>query len=331
MSIFRSWVTSLCGFFLLAGSSQAHCTTCGCYELSAEYLYWQPTQSGMSYALGLEGAELTISTSEDFHQKFKWGSGFRLGIGYDFPCDSYGLSFSWTRFHNHVTGSDFAPVIIATELLSPFLSTFLIGGNNGGVASTRWSLHFDMLDLEFGTPFNLPCVSFYPYIGLKGGWITQNQKINYDNFEDSVGGRLNAQIVENNKFYGAGPKFGIMSHYYLCGNFSFFGNVAAALLYGHDHNPVQTFIAPVGSAAFNLDYEHAQNRLLPTTQMQLGINWASCFCECYFVSLALSYELQHFWSVWRDYNSGIQTFYIADAGYGDLMFQGVTAQVAVRF
>lgn len=337
----RGWASccaacaSCCGAESSCASGCAACCCetnggCGSFVLTGEYLYWKAEQTGMTYAIGLDN--LTDNTTiTDFHQHFDWSSAFRIGVGYDFPCNCFGLNFSWTRYHSNFSGSDSAPFIIATEVLSNNLP-FLIGGtSNGGRASSAWHLNFDMLDLDFGSClFANNWFTFSPYIGVKGGWIYQKQEIIYDNFRiDGVGDLVNVVVDECNHFSGAGPKFGFSGDFRICNNFTLFSNFSTALLYGHANNPNHAEIT--GGALGSPAFRYSQNKLLPTLQMLMGLNWQTRCFDCYGLNLGLGYEVQYFWNTWRNQNSTIQEQFITDAGYGDLMFQGLTAQLAICF
>ncbi len=66
-------------------------------------------------------------------------------------------------------------------------------------------------------------------------------------------------------------------------------------------------------------------------QMMLGFDWTgSCF-SCFDLKIGVFYELQYFWNTWRNQNSYIQNLYVTDAGYSDLMLQGITLKAFVEF
>lgn len=333
--------TGLCQLQANCCSNYCYPACCGEWVVGIDYLFWRADQSGMTYAVGGENPNIVIGESigntRNFQQESDWHSGFRLGVGYDLPC-SWGLNFSWTRFHNRAKSHDNAPVIIATELLD-IQGDFFFGGTTfGGTTNSCWNLNFDMLDLDIGTCLYANCrFSFSPYLGLKGGWIYQNQKIFYNNFVGNFGSPnqffINSTVNEINRFSGAGPKVGFYSEYNFFKCFSLISNFSTALLYGFSHNPTTTFIDNLTEEVVetNSRFDFHQRQIVPTVQMLIGLQWDRCFCSCYEVSLALAYELQYFWNTWRNQNSTTQTIFITDAGYGDLMFQGITAELALQF
>jgi len=324
----KSTIFSLVASFLLGLTTEAQ----GTYVADIEYLYWQASQSGMTYGIAIE-SESILDNPTELHQSFDWGSGFRIGVGYNLPCSNYETRFSWTRFHNNVTTSTSSPVIIGTEVAGIF--DFIVGGDavGGGPAISSWNLSFDMLDWDFG--INL-CLSdgfnIYPYIGIKGGWIDQSQNISYVNFlfADSETA-INALVIEKNNFSGIGPKTGFTSSYALGKGFSIAQEFSFAFLYGSFNTPTDTTVDAIdGEEIFTTTFINAVDKLVPATQLLLGMNWSTCYCNSV-ISLGVAYEFQYFWNTWRNQNSFIQNIYVTDAGYDDLTLQGITARLQIEF
>lgn len=300
------------------------------FWLDVNYLYWNATQSNMTYAVIVDSTD-TFANPSTVNQKTEWSSGFKLGAGYCLPC-CWDTHFLWTRLHNSVTGSTSEPVIVANQLLAPGTG-FVIGGTGiGGPASSKWNLDFDMFDLDFGFTLcdNAMC-SIHPFIGLKGGKINQNELIIYENFLDTGTQEiLNASIDQVNNYWGVGPQAGFSSAYKLGCGFSLIGDFAIAALFGKHHSTATTHTEEEG-VTNESTFLNKRNKLIPTFQLFIGLDWNTCLCDCYSVSLGVGYETQYFWNTWRVQNSTIQNFFITNAGFGDLMLNGLTANITLGF
>lgn len=302
------------------------------YFGSAEYLYWGVEQQGMPYGVVVNSLNNFPGNGRELRPQFDWGSGFRLGLGGPCPCLSVDASVYWTRFHHRVANSCNTPIIIGTEVLG--ITDILLGGEGfGGPASQNWQLKFDMLDVQIGTWCLGNCAfALHPYLGIKGGWIRQQQAVIYENFLfPNAASFINARILETNNFSGIGPKLGFNSAYRIWENLSLVGEFASSLMYGLLKAPIQTALNSSSGAAIFQTFSYRTHRLIPTLQLALGINWEACICKGYSFGLGLAYESQMFWDAWRHQNSSVQNIYITDAGHGPLMFQGLTARFALMF
>jgi len=311
------------------------CEPSSCNSICVEYLYWKPYQTNMSYALAIDALALTppAPNTTILNMDSSWDSGFRVGVGHTF-CGNIDLGLKYTRFHssNSTTASD--PIIIATELIGVNPNITVGGTNFGGVAISDWHLEFDMLDFDICFPLYNNCgFAFSPYVGVKGGWIHQKQTINYTNFVDmALSETLNGIVTERSKFSGVGPKVGIDSRYAFSNGLSVKGNLAASFLYGNANYPVSQFIEePIGTVFADSTVKFKEQKIIPAIQLLVGIDWSTCICDQYLVTLGAGYEVQYFAHTWRNQNSYIQDIYVTDAGYGDLMFQGLTVDLSVNF
>lgn len=328
----KNWI-----FFCLIGTALickpliAEGECCNKYWVDIDYLYWNATQSNMTYAIIFDGDSL--GNLETVNQKTAWSSGFRLGAGTCLPCCGE-THISWTRFHNSVKGSSDDSFLIANQLLLPD-SGFVIGGSGiGGPAASRWNVNFDMFDWDFG--FNLydNCLcSIQPIVGVKGVRIDQNQLITYDNFLDTGSGLfVNALVNQINNSWGIGPKAGFEGAIKLGCRFRLVGSFAASALYGGLHTRATTSMTEIATSDTTTSkFRHQRNRLTPQLAFFIGVDWSTCLCECYPLDVRVGYETQYFWNAWRVQNSVVQNFFITNAGFGDLMLHGLTARLSVGF
>lgn len=317
----------LCIFVSAGSSLKANC----CFFGEIEYLYWNISQVNMPYAVAIEDIN-NFANFEEIKQGNHWTSGFRLGLGAKFCCD-FETRLSWTSFHPTFKDRKANKILIASELLAPNIGFVLGGDDIGGPASSRWRLDFDTIDWDVGMSLCFKnAIRIFPYIGLKGAIIRQEQRITYEDFVDTnTDNRLDAFIKEKNSFYGVGPKLGLFCAYFLSSRWSLDGMLAASLLGGHQISPsVTSFTEPEAPLFYSSKFHVDAWRLIPFLQCYLGVSWQGCLCRCPFM-VGVGYEAQMFWDLWRTQNSIIQQIYITDASYGALMLQGLAVKLKVSF
>lgn len=300
------------------------------FVIGVEYLYWNVLQSNMSYATTVDDLT-TFSNPRIIPQHQDWTSGVRVTAGYYFPC-GFDKSFTWTRIHNTISGSISDPIIIATELLGTGALLAVGGDGIGGPASSKWNMDLDMFDLNFGClTFDSWLYAFHPRVGVKGGTIHQKEAILYENFlnTDTLLG-LNATVNQKNNLWCVGPKIGVDSAYKLGCGFSIIGDLSAAFLYGKLATAVTTQIIEADVEEVSV-LRDTKRHILPHFQLLLGLNWDTCFSKRFPLSIGVGYEVQYFWHTWRITNSNMQNINVSNVGFGDLMFQGLTAKLFFGF
>lgn len=333
------------------------------FAATVDYLYWNASQNDMNYALVYDDID-TLANGVAKYQRSDWASGVRIGIGYQLPC-SWDTCFSWTRFHNSVKGKASSEFIIASQLLKPN-GGLIVGGSaaeGSGPAKSAWNLNFDKFDLDFGyTLYNNDCYQFQPSVGIRGLIVTQNQHISYENFIDtSTGGNVNATVIQKNDFWGIGPGIGMNNTFKIGYGLSLVGNFSFSAFYGRLPSKTSTLIIETesdgnsslgsslggesfgsfghfrGAAALGDEivtptaFKLNRTKLIPSFQLFFGIEWSTVFGYCYPFSLAVGYETQYFWGLWRIQNSQIQSYFITSVDYSALELSGITARVSFGF
>jgi len=313
-------------------TSQKPCTV---FFLDGELVYWRPDQTGMTYALSVSdfGALLGSSNTE-LHQTSEWNPGFRLGAGWEQSC--YDVGVYWTHFQQTARTTSSDPIIIGTQLLSP-TSPFTIGGSGvgGGQPHSKWNLKFDVIELILGSQYKLSNnFLLRPYLGVIGGRIDQTQKINYDHFFDTnLTIFFDAEIQQKNDFCGIGPKFGFGGHYLMNCGLGLVGDIAGSFMYGNGKSPVTTIILndPLSFPFPESEIKYKQRKIVPILQGKLGVTSCAYITHKLQVNLGILYEAQYLWGTWRYQNSSIQSIFLADAGYGNLMIQGLTLTLNIGY
>ena len=105
---------------------------------------------------------------------------FALDFGSDFggnmSYDEWDILLAWTWFQSHARGNTQKPAL--TLWGHPQVAD---NGTNGASSSrAKWSLHYNLIDLEMGRAFWVgKQSSLRPFFGLRGAWIDQHFDIHY--------------------------------------------------------------------------------------------------------------------------------------------------------
>ena len=103
-------------------------------------------------------------------------------------------------------------------------------------------------------------------------------------------------VYKQEKFFGVGPRASLDTKWHLGENFSFFGNVNGALLFGYFDN-FGKFKAE-RQPANEIRSKQNFHRLVPTTKFVIGLMYDKyIMCDTQHLSVSLGYENQYFFNV----------------------------------
>ena len=290
---------------------------CGVY-LTGDYLYWTAREDNLSFAIS--GLQVTPSSStgkgHKYSPRFKYTSGFKGGIGFDFGHDKWDMYMNYTWLnphHNHKTVHSSKDSILVNNIIA------LTSLESLQSARASWSLNFNVIDWELGRNFYISkFLSLRPFFGLKGTWQKQSLDVDYD-----VIGSSNIESANTNDFWGVGPMGGVDTTWHLPGTWSLFADVGISSLWGAFTVKRKDTISDPKIAIYHV--EDVIHTVKPVLEMQLGIRKEEWFCaDRYHFSLQVGWEQQ----VWFDQN---QFDFCLQNRQGNLTTQGVTAKARFDF
>ena len=284
-------------------------TCCGCtWYGDLEYLYWKPFVNNAQAADIFIADNIPINVpmtanshfttlSQDF--KYDWDSGFRVGLGYGFPCDKWGLSLTWTHYRTDAyyeangfgSYTAFSGKELAENVNIPipgFLGSNYTGvliGADTGIVTSKWDFQLNQLDLDFFRDFYVGCsLSIKPYVGLRALILKQgiNSISQYtfpgnENYEGYITSASISQILRSD-FKSFGLKAGLESYWEVVCGLGVYGNLGTSILYTHyktDHQLQWRIVSD--DLSFNtrvsseLPYDF--NTLKMTGDLSIGIEW----------------------------------------------------------
>ncbi len=348
--------------------------SCGQWSGSVDFLWWRADEEGLAL-----GKEVVISrsgldpldgiyddVSKDSQEKdlnFKFDPGFRLGLAYTDADECWNVSLDWTHFHTSAQasgGSNLADP--ASDTYAAFQSDWeALSKNFPLIAHGKWTLSMDIIDFEVGRNFDLSShFACRPYFGLRGARIDQGYRTHSHN---DVSGNFNgssyhytSQTKATCNFLGGGPLAGLDAEFRVGYGFSFFGQIAAALLFGrfdrHAHEHFEN--SDHYYYLFNHYDDHVRgsgkdSASRACTDLTVGFEWKHCVEWCqqaYPVAIALSWEHHAFYN-FNNFNFESNGFTNTDAGtfdfgpyanllstkkrHGDLFTQGITLSADIGF
>lgn len=284
---------------------------CGKGFISAGLLYWRAYEGGLDDCFPIEDSNCEDSCGniisrfrgkgEEFD--FNWDAGFRLGVGYEFPC-GWDISVFWTDFHS--TSSE----------------------HRRNEHRRRWKLDFDVVDIIAGYRCDVcSCLVVRPFVGLRGADIEQKLRTNifvgdeycsysfYESFSNNILTPSSEHWKE--KFLGIGPLIGVEADWNVGCGLSFYANVSFGVLYGNFHvrfDESNHFENVTNYCNIKRHLDACQ----AVVDAGLGIRWQTCLCN-HDVWLQLGLEHHRYFNQNRF------------GHYGDLCLDGANFSAGVAF
>ena len=284
------------------GNAPLNPKTCtGDKVVIAGVLYWNANQEGLEYAIQTQTTVPVLNPTLDEieelnnlrdaqylaphpHQSY----GYRLGLGYQYPCDGWDIGVTWTHFHT----SSFTEIetnIDTTFLLIPLWSAFAPA--QGSVLFARgikssWKLKLNVIDFQLGREFwTSKTLSLRSFIGLR--YANINQALDLRQRGGSWSPRMSPEqmpfnnLIElDNDYKGVGPLAGLDTTWRLGCGWGLFSNWASSILYGRfnlsNHEENQLIISPYDKIKI-LQTKSRFRASRAVLDWMLGIEWSSIF------------------------------------------------------
>ena len=273
--------------------------------VNVDILIWAAENRGWPYCFAPTEPNADGPFVQILNRSFDWDPGFRFGLGWKTSYD-WDLFVNYTRFHTTVKDSTRND----TGLMGAFTSVQFLR------CISQFKLGYDMIDAEIGRPFHVGAtLAFKPFIGVRGGWIKQK---GINKYLDAAGppqpdrGSPPASATWNEKDWVVGPRTGI-SIDYLFGQsgFGFYGNLAAALLYGECEVTLKGYDTRNGVNNLAVDLPIPNHSLLKANlETGFGLSWGDFIDK---ENLALRIRLGWEASMWFD----MSKIFILYGGGGD--------------
>ncbi len=180
-----------------------------------------------------------------------------------------------------------------------------------------WDIHFNDIHLELGRNSYLSqYLKLRIHVGLQGSWINQDYHVRQTLLADSSIARLNL----DQDFWGIGLRAGLNTAWQFTHNFSFYGNLAAAILWGQFELDRRDRSTLNDVTTTNIHTRVSPHTFEPILSLGAGFRWETWFSEGRFhISFEAGWEHQ----LWILQNEFIKVPTETDH-IGDLVLQGLT-------
>jgi len=318
--------------------------------LTGSFIFWQLSQDNMEIAFA-DG--LTNTAYIDANQikgnlvpmSFDYKPGFKVALGINTDQDDWDALAEYTRIHASNSASTNGQTAIGTGTQLPLLPTwghpYVMESNAYDTASEKWNTNFDFIDIDLGRVYYVGTqLTFHPFFGARGAFITQNVHVHYVNSIFSPGSASFPEtlgvmdIYKRLQSWAIGPRVGVNTNWMMGLGMRFFGNATADVLYTkHKIQDKTTFVATTtGLNEFFVSRDRPLN-LRTHLDLEMGLGWGSYFDNNnWHIDLSAAYGFQVFFdqNMFSDYlNNGMPGHFIAPQG--NLYAQGLTATVRFDF
>lgn len=291
-----------------------------------DFLYWKANADGaeLGTVAGTDQQEIIFLNGQ-------WKPGFRVGIGYEFGCDQWGLGLVWTSYHGKSHQKTVA--IRPTQTLFSDWNDLLAVG----ATSTRghWRVKLNLLDLNLMKTYKISCeVELEPFIGLRAEWI------DFDLFADYFGGTVTTSFRGDADVKAYGLRMGCGAIWELWCNFAIVAEVSAALLSGKSHIR-ESFVTVESTQTILSPIRYRPKAVHADLEMSLGLKYHYDFCcFCSRLNLFIGYEFAKFFRSNElfavRYGPVIDPVMVKNSKFeyehgGDLDFQGLTVRAGIQF
>jgi hypothetical protein len=304
------------------------------FFLNTEFLWWVAKEDGLFYAQSGYTGATTSAVPPDGTKNFSghlqkvkphFRPGFRIGIGGNMGYDEWDIFLNWTWFKSHARGHSRGHLL--TLWGHPEASGEGNNLNGARSANAKWSLHFNILDLEMGRSFWVGRhFSLRPFFGIRSSWIDQHFDIHYNyTTTPRTKGRLRAE----SDFEGVGVRGGLDMRFALLSGWSFYSIASASMLYGFYDCDFHERWNSLRVASTRDGFHNAAS----SAQLALGVRWDTYLHrDRYHIGLYAGWEQ----NIWFGLNKMNHYFHNLSAGNlqqmnGDLTLSGGTFGVRFDF
>lgn len=295
--------------------------------LTGDYIYWTAREDNLEFAVS--GANLNNASTGSVNvlptrrgkkvdPHFRFHSGFKAGIGFDFGHDKWDMYLNYTWFNSHNNHN-----AISRKAGNPLTNLIPIGMADSyallDYARAKWDLNFNVVDGELGRNFYISkFLSLRPFFGLKGTWQRQKYNVLY-NFTSTP----NLESHNKNNFWGVGLRSGVNTAWFLGGTWSIFADMALSALWGVFN--VKRTDTDESTGTIYYETKEGFHTIKPVFEIAAGLRKEDWFCKDRFhLSVQAGWEQQ----IWFSQN---QFDFYTSSRDGDLNLQGFTAKVRFDF
>lgn len=306
---------------------------CSLVILSASYTLWTARESGLQMSVGSIGFANTGELPQHPVQHPEWNlvSGFKVGVGVQFPNDGWVLFAQYTWFYNKQNDTNkrsyFANQypVWPVQMPNTEAATFIV---------PRWQNTFNRVDCTLMRTFFVGhYVTFGPFFGLLSWWDYQWLDGAY--FTHGERHLATGVIKARQGAWGIGPYGGYDLSFYLYNDnmnfFSLFFHWGVSMPWSQFRATAKTHTDSTNIDTDSLVLQRSKDVVWTTTQVQeivLGFRWEVWVADIWSFLLQAGWELQ----VYTNHNHMYNILYYPQGfGSANYTMQGLTIKVGFAF
>lgn len=284
----------------------------GTLYLGGDWLYMKVQQEGLRAGSLVDDfpGPLKKAFPHSVEPHFKYNSGFRVNVGYEFPCDHWDLNLIYTYIpirsdsNLAVVSNDQTPEHL--QFIVPNTSNFpsfaAFGGPSGLTAMTslftKWKGNLSYLDLDLARTLKLcNCFSIMPHIGFRSVWMNQDFLMEGSLQNPTSQGDF-VRLKFSEKLNAYGIEGGLWTGWEMGCGFSLIGHVGGSVLYSrYKVRSITEGIFETGpGVVFIIDGHDVVNTATPTVDYAVGLEYSVSLWEVLFAA-RVKWEQQVFFNL----------------------------------
>ncbi len=308
--------------------------------ITADFIWWKAKEEGLDYALtGIAFEQLGTANPQRInadkgsvhrpHSEYE--PGFKVGAGLKFRHDGWDLfaQYTWlhvdgrkSEAHSDRDGDSNVQSYFGMPRSGALLS-FLFAE-----AEAKWSMHFNVLDLELGRNFWISkWLTLRPFVGMKFSWIDQDFDVEFErSFPTSPNNPSRSYKVDMDLDQSAvGLRAGLDSAWYLWKKWCIYGDLAISGIWNDFDSSRKDRVTFNNITSTSAHFDKDSCTVTAVLEWALGLRFETAFHNDDFM-----FMMQAGWEqqVWFNQN---QFLIPSNEGSSNLSLEGLTLKAGFYF
>lgn len=250
----------------------------GGFNAGIDALYLRANTDNLAYGIVTSNPNTFTGfdhTNEIIDPTYDWG--FRVQIGYWFPCSCYDINLAYAYLNTVDSDSVLAPIDQQpnSAIIVPPLTDSQLGNEVYFSANSKVEFDLNVIDLDTGRHVSSNNYDVRLFAGLRYANIDRDIYTTAEPFADTDTGAVTANQQFKSHFKGIGPRIGAQGRYGQCCGWGLDADISMAVLVGQLNSRYQ------GNMSFDDDEPHYwttrenKNCAIPALEAKLGFDYTS--------------------------------------------------------
>ena len=276
------------------------------FEVTASVLFLQPAGTNLDYAI--LGFPLPVNSphwnTETINPSYS--TGFNVGARYGFRNTENDVRLDWTHLNTSDSDAAYAGTsefVVPFNQVGPSLGQQLNPATQQAHATAKFN--YDVVNLDAGEYVDYgKHTQLRFFAGLSGAQLKEQLTTS---FQDN-GATFQFSSINNSKFTGMGPLFGIDGIYTLPRGFGVIGKIAgSALIGGSEPSTLYSSSSPqLAAAGVSVNHQSINSptttQVVPSLDGKLGLDYAYSFGKDLVFTIAAGYQAATYFNALVSYN-----------------------------